>query len=164
MESQPGQKVSLPSGQMAKLALLVGCWSIVDRTADETSADSTRGSCIVRGGPGGLSVILDEVVEASGRTYIVHGILSWESALDCYRFVLADSRVSGLHFLSGSWRGTDLHFRSVPESGTDGLWRRVALSEIEPEAFTMTIDCSEAAEPPERIVHRYARKIGPHTE
>jgi hypothetical protein len=168
MESQPGsprgrrggQKVSLPSREMEKLALLVGYWSIVETTADTNSGSSTRGSCSLRAGPGALSLILDQVIEAPERTYVVHGILSWESGLDCYRLCLADSRIAGLHILSGFCEGADLQFWSGSEAAAGKLWERVRLSEIGSDFFTMTIQSSETVESRRRIIQRYARKNG----
>ena len=123
---------------MKRLAGLVGRWSFIESPAP-SNRDALRGSWVFQRGPGGLSLLLEEVAHSPQESHRAHGILTWDSRDQALHLYLADSRLAGVRELSGGWFADDLRLVARHEPGEEDPWRDLRFSEMTAESYTLTI-------------------------
>lgn len=125
----------LPGLPMRRLAPLVGDWSYVEKSSDPGSLPGSGDAAFISG-PGGHSLLFNEVVRAPERSSYAHGILAWRPEIEGYWFLIADSRLPGVQIFAGSWEGEQLVFEGIegPLSA-----RGYELSDVSPQSFVLQI-------------------------
>ena len=127
--------VRLPGGEMRRLELLVGAWSLIEES-DDALHPAASGEAAFYSGPGGHSLLFDEVVITPEGSSYAHGILAWRPQMDRYACFVADSRVPDIQVFAGGW-SDDLFVLGSIEKPL--LVRSYEWSDLTSESFELRI-------------------------
>ena len=131
----PSPLVRLRGSAMRNLEPFVGVWTFLEETNDALSPVAS-GEAVFHYGPGGHSLIFDEVVIPPDGSSYAHGILGWRPQRNRYACFVADSRLSGVQAFAGSWTRDRLILEAV-ESPL--LARTYEWSDFSPESFVLRV-------------------------
>lgn len=120
--------VHIPGPDMGRLKGLVGEWS------------SPEGSAAFRLGPGGFSLLCDEICRTEDGIELSHGIIAWLPVRRIYEFLLADGGIPGLLRLTGSFAREELVFEGRDERREEAPRHSFRIRYITPESFVMVAE------------------------
>jgi len=155
-----------PRPEMRKLMAFSGRWLYryeYPAAEGSTTGKTTEGKAVFRSGPGGLSLIQDDVETEGGKTTVGHTITWWDEKSHGYKALWCDTENPDnctLMSQVGKWEGDQFVIgNEFTKDGRKYLSKEV-WSEITPNSFTRTVSQGEQGKELKPVVTIHATKAG----
>ena len=140
----------LPGAAMERLKALEGDWTFRQVSL---SGEGAEGSSATRRGPGGFSLLTQEVVKGPVGVVVSHGILAWDPEEERYVWYWTDSRAPGVVVLTGTWED-DLLFEGRDDRFAKSIERQVRFFNLSASSYSVAIETREPTEGLSNVVTR----------
>lgn len=140
----------LPGAAMERLRALEGDWTFRQVSL---SGEGAEGSSATRRGPGGFSLLTQEVVKGPVGVVAAHGVLTWDPEEQVYVWYWTDSRAPGVVVLTGTWED-DLLFEGRDDRFARSIEREVRFFNLNASSYSVAIETREPTEGLASVVTR----------
>lgn len=130
-----------PAPEMKELRDLIGTWSTAETMEPMPwmpSGGKSTGTNIVRLGPGGFSVLMEQNSKGMMGSFRGHGVITWDPNEKVYKMVWADSMTPGVVIETGRIQRDALVYTGETFMMGKKVSIRDVISERTPASYTMT--------------------------
>jgi hypothetical protein len=130
-----------PAPEMKELRDLIGTWATEDTFEPGPmmpSGGTATGTNTVRLGPGGFSVLMDQVSKSAMGPFRGHGVMAWDPNEKVYKFAWADSMTPGIVTETGRKDGDRIVWTGEAMMMGKKVSIRDVVSDRTPTSYTLT--------------------------
>jgi Protein of unknown function (DUF1579) len=149
-----------PAPEMKELTALVGTWSTEEKfeVTPFMPSGSSTGTNVVRLGPGGFTVIVDQRSQGSLGTFVGHGVMTWDPNDKVYRTVWSDSMSPGVMISTGLKQGDKIVYTADMTMMGKKMAFKDVISDRTPTSYILTSYVNDGSGEKKTMTIRYTRQ------